>query len=170
MWRSAGIFGVVALAPYLLWRLFLRHWLHVATSVSGVSTNYEAAPLAGALSSAIDTTTRVMYLFVLFIPAIICVGMGLWALVRRVWAVPVFLLLVLVELSVVSLNPGYFVDVYGVLRVEAGVILAATFCLPYFARLTRGNSLWFYACGAGWLLLTVGYMLLAPAWLLGGRA
>jgi hypothetical protein len=98
------------------------------------------------------------------------VGMGIWALVRRVWAVPVVTLLVLIELSVVSLGVDYFVDVYGVLRVEAGVILAATFCLPYFARVTRGNSLWFYASSGGWLLLTMGYVLLAPAWLLGGRA
>jgi hypothetical protein len=60
--------------------------------------------------------------------------------------------------------------VYGALRVEAGLILAATLCLPYFGRLTRGNALWFYACSGGWLLLTAGYMLLAPAWLLSGRA
>jgi hypothetical protein len=172
---EAGIFGALALGPYLLWRLFLRHWLQAAasasvTSVSGVSTSYEAAPLSGVLSSAVGTSTRVMYLFVLFIPAIICAGMGIWALVRRVWAVPVFTMLVLVELSVVTLGADYFIDVYGVLRVEAGVILAATFCLPYFSRLTRGNSLWFYASSAGWLLLTAGYAVLAPAWLLGGRA
>jgi hypothetical protein len=170
---EAGIFGVVALGPYLLWRLFLRHWLQVGASVSGVtgvSTSYEAAPFSGVLSSGLGTTTQVMYLFVLFIPALICVVMGIWALVRRVWAVPVVLLLVLIELSVVGLGADYFVDVYGVLRVEAGVILAATLCLPYFGRLTRGNSLWFFFSSGGWLLLTVGYMLLAPAWWLTGRA
>jgi hypothetical protein len=170
---EAGIFGALALGPYLLWRLFVRHWLHVAASVAGVtgvSTSYESAPLSGVLSSGIGTTTRVMYLFVLFIPALICALMGVWALLRGVWAVPVITLLVLIELSVVGLGADYFVDVYGVLRVEAGVILAATFCLPYFGRLTRGNALWFYACSGGWLLLTMGYMLLAPAWLLAGRA
>jgi hypothetical protein len=167
---EAGIFGALALGPYLLWRLFVRHWLHVAGSVSGVNTGSQASPLSGVLTNALSTTTRVMYLFVLFIPAMICIVMGIWALVRRVWAAPVVTLLVLIELSVVSLNADFFVDVYGALRVEAGVILAATFCLPYFGRLTRGNSLWFYASSGGWLLLTMGYVLLAPAWLLGGRA
>lgn len=167
---EAGLFGALALGPYLLWRLFVRHWLHVATSVSGVSTSYQATPLSGAFTNSLGTTTRVMYLFVLFIPAAICVAMGIWALVRRVWAVPVAAMLVLIELSIVTLNADYFVDVYGVLRVEAGVILAATLCVPYFARLTRGNSLWFYASSGGWLLLTMGYALLGPAWLLSGRA
>ena len=168
-WKAAA-FGAIALGPYLAWRRFVQHWLHAAGSVSGVSTSYQAAPLSGVLTSALSTATKVMYLFVLFIPALLCAGMALWAVVRRVWAVPVALLLVLIEVSVVSLNVDYFVDVYGVLRVEAGVILAATLCLPYFGRLTRGNSLWFYACSGGWLLLTVGYMAVAPAWLLAGRA
>ncbi len=166
----AAVFGMLALGPYVAWRLYLRHWLHTAASVSGVQTSYQGSPLSGALMASIGTTTRVMYLFVLFIPAAICTGMAIWSLLARVWSVTVLVLLVLIELSVVTLNPGYFVDVYGVLRVEAGVILAATLCLPTFSRLTRGNALWFYACSGGWLLLTAGYAVLAPAWLLGGRA
>lgn len=166
----AAAFGALALGPYLLWRQFLHHWLRQAVSVAGVSTNYQSAPLAGAFMQGVSTETRLLFLFALFIPAAICIVMGLWALVRRVWSVPVVTLLVLIELSIVTLNPGYFADVYGVLRVEAGVILAATLCLPAFNRLTRGNTFWFVASSAGWLFLPVSYALLAPAWLLGGRA
>jgi hypothetical protein len=167
---QGGVFGILALGPYLVWRQVVGHWLRTAVSTSGVSTSYQAAPLSGAVMQGLNVETRLLFLFVLFIPAAICAAMGIWALVRRVWTVPIVTLLVLIELSVVTLNPGYFADVYGVLRVEAGVILAAILCIPAFGKLTRGNQLWLYACGGGWLFLTVAYALLAPAWLLGGRA
>jgi hypothetical protein len=165
-------FIVATGVPLLLWKYVLHLWLRSATTaatVVGVQTAYQAAPLSGELSASIPTATKVMYAFVIFIPAAICGAMAVWALLRRVWGVEVVALLILTELSTVTLNPGYFVDVYGALRVTVGVILAATYCIPVFDRLTTRNRLWFYAGSAGWLSLSVGALLISPTWILTGR-
>jgi len=157
----SGMLLVISGLPMLAYLAFLHRWLG-STPQSAIPLGEQAGPLQGfgkaaglSLASQIPTA---------YIPAAILVGMSVWALLKRLWRVEIFLLLVAIDLCLVTLNPGYFADAYGVPRVAISIVLAAFLCFPVFDQLTGRNRSWFFLCGASWLFLTVAFL----AFLLGG--
>jgi hypothetical protein len=158
--RAALLLGLAGI-PMLLYKIFLHFWL----GSIGVPPE-QAVPLAGILSS-LSLGDRVVETLSVFLPALICGCLGVWALWRRLWHAPIFLLLVSIDLGLVTLHPGYFVDPFGMLRVGTAVVLAALYCIPLFDRLTGKNRTWLLGSAACWLWLTVSWLILGLALLAG---
>jgi hypothetical protein len=140
--------------PVLIYLAFLHRWLGSVTAAA-LPTQEQGSPLQGfahmkSASLLIQTPT-------VFIPTLILTGLAVWALIRRIWRVEIFLLLATIDLSVVTLNPGYFVDPYGVPRVGISVVLAALLCFPAFDVLTKRNRSWFLLCSSCWVFMTVSF-------------
>lgn len=163
-WRDGGVMIALSLLPLVMYKGFLLIWL-------------------GSLGSPADSTPRVIPFQGLFlhwpfdrfillqivavvIPALICVGMGIWAIVRGERRVEVWVLLANVQVFVVMLNPLNFSAYEGSGRVAAGVVLAALFCLPAFDRLTGENRWWLWASCLCWLSYSLYFLSLVPVWLL----
>jgi len=151
--RAALLLGLAGI-PMLLYKIFLHFWLG-----SAGFTPYEAAPLAGVLTS-LSLGDRVVETLSVYFPALICGSLGVWALWKRLWHAPIFLLLVSIDLGLITLNPGYFIDPFGMLRVGTAVVLAALYCIPLFDRLTGKNRMWLLGSAACWLWLTASWLIL----------
>jgi hypothetical protein len=156
-WRPAAMLLGVALAPYVVYKLFLAAWL----GSSGVPT--DALPLLipfqgllvlwpwhGEQLAEIETT---------ILPALLCAGLAFWALVRRQWRVEIAALLLNIQLFIVMLNPYASDYLVSEERVTTGVVLAALLCLPIFARLGRPGRLIFCASAAIWIAPLAYWML-----------
>lgn len=94
------------------------------------------------------------------VPAMICAGVALWALWRRIWRVEIWVLLAHVQLFVVMLNAFTYGYLFDVQRITIGVVLAAIYCLPLFDHLLSQNRLWFCACAALWLVPTAHWLVI----------
>jgi hypothetical protein len=99
------------------------------------------------------------------LPAMILLGMGLWALWRRIWAPEIWALLVNIEVCVVGLTASSYDFLLAPARIAMGVALAALLCLPRFDSLVkRAENVW--VSRALWLgVCTVLWLLLAQQWL-----
>jgi hypothetical protein len=145
------LFLAIAGLPMLAYKLFLHFWLGAVN----VPLNEQAAPLQGIFAAGIPVNALAVESISVFVPALICGSLAVWALWQRIWRVEVVLLLVMIELTVVTLNPGYFVDMRGVPRVGTSIVVTALLCLPWFDRVTRGNRTWLRICGMCWVAVTV---------------
>jgi hypothetical protein len=153
-WRNLGpaaLFLAIACAPLLVYEALLRVWLGSA----GTPLNEQSVPLQGILSHGVPASSLAIESVSVFVPSMVCAGLALLALKRRIWRVEVFLLLLMIELTVVTLNPLYFVDARGVTRVGIAIVVAALLCLPAFDRLTGGRRWWVAVCGVCWASITV---------------
>jgi hypothetical protein len=156
-WRPSAMLLGVALTPYLLFKVFLAVWL----GSSGVPT--DALPLLipfqgllvlwpwhGEQLAEIETTV---------LPALLCAGLAVWALLRRQRRVEIAALLLNIQLFIVMLNPYASDYLVSEERVTTGVVLAALLCLPIFARLGRPGRLIFCASAAIWIAPLAYWML-----------
>jgi hypothetical protein len=148
--QAATLLGL-ALAPALLYRLFLRLWLGNADVPADVVP--ELIPFRGILSYWPWQGPQIIAAVTVIAPALICAAVGVRALWRRLWRVEVFILLANVQLFVVMLAADSFPDIASSARVTASVVPAALFCLPAFDSLTRRNRTWLLAAAGLWLAL-----------------
>ena len=96
------------------------------------------------------------------LPGLLCAGMGMWALTRRVWPVQVWTLLANVFVFVVVLNPIEFFNFLAVGRIQGAVILAALCCVPVFEAMVGRNRAWLWVASILWFL--PWYYLTPLAW------
>lgn len=145
---KVALFLGIALLPLILWKLFLFHWLHSAGRAGG---NYPTLlPFGGILSYWPWHGSQLEEVIGVIIPALICAGMSIWALLRRLVTVEVWILVVNILVFVVFLNPFNYINIAGSGRVTTGVVLGALYCIPIFDRLTGGNRWWLWTASAFW--------------------
>ena len=148
-WWRAAIFLGVALAPLALYKLALYAWLGSAGVPQQV--RFEILPLAGLVAYWPWNGLRIVEIDVVVLPALICMGMGLWALRRGVREAALWALLANNLLFVLLLPASSYVDAFASARIGLGVVLGALYCLPLFDRITR-RRLWLVAAISFWLL------------------
>ncbi len=148
-WRRAAILLGVALAPLALYKLALYAWLGSAGVPQQV--RFEAIPFAGLFAYWPWNGLRIVEIDVVVLPALICLGMGLWALRRGVCEVALGVLVANILLFVLLLPASSYVDAFASARIGLGVVLGAIYCLPLFDRLTQ-RRLWLVAASGFWLL------------------
>lgn len=148
-WRRAAVFLGVALAPLALYKLALYAWLGSAGVPEQV--RFETIPFAGLFAYWPWNGLRIVEIDVVVLPALICLGMGLWALRRGMREVALWVLLANILLFVLLLPASSYVDAFASARIALGVVLGALYCLPLFDRLTR-RRLWLVAASGFWLL------------------
>jgi hypothetical protein len=155
----AAIFGAIVGVPVGLYQLFLKYWLHTLPAATGQLS----APLTGA--SALSWRDPNLYLafIAVIMPAVVCTGMGLWAVWRRLWRLEVFALLITIQLSITVANGAYWKDVPGgLMRLSIAVLLLALYCVPIFDRLNGGRRWWLWSSAGGWLILLVAFGIYGP--------
>jgi hypothetical protein len=164
-WRPTATLLGIALVPFALYKLFLLVWL----GDLGVPPDmrFEVVPFAGILAHWPWEGHQVIIVETVILPALICAGMGIWALARRQWQVEVVTLLANVLLFVVLLPAASYTDHFAAARITIGVILAALYCVPAFDELTRGQRLWLLAATSLWMVFVplqmIGLLRAAPA-------
>jgi hypothetical protein len=148
-WRRAALLLVLVCAPFALYKALLLLWLGsagVPSTVAPVMTPFGGLffywPWNGAIIEQIIWVV---------LPGLICLGVAVWALYRRLWSVEVWVLVVNVALFVVLLNASSYVQIEASGRITAGVALAATLCLRRFDQVMDKNCLWFWASSVCWL-------------------
>jgi hypothetical protein len=146
----AAVFAAIAGLPVGLYELFLRVWFHGLPSATGQLT----APLAGRAIVSGHASDLAIDIVCVVVPALICTGMGLWALKRGLWRLEVFALLITIQLSVTFAASDFWIHaIGGLMRLSIAVVLLALFCVPIFDRLIEGKRWWLWASSACWLLL-----------------
>jgi hypothetical protein len=160
-WRKGVSFLGIALGPFLLYKLFLLLWLKSLGVPSDLSP--ELVPFRGILSLWPWQTNQIAAVICIILPALICAGIGLWALWKRTRTVEVWALLLNIQLFVVMLAPPPYVEIFGSERITIGVVLAACFCLPSFDRLTGKRRWWFWSSGLLWQALLPTLVLLTAS-------
>lgn len=110
-WLRAALFLTLALAPLALWKGFLLLWLKSTGIPSDLSP--ELLPFAGIASLWPWQTNQIAEVIALICPALICAGMGIWALWRRSWSVEIWALLANIQLFVVMLAPPPYIEIFG---------------------------------------------------------
>src|SRR5258706_1214448 len=151
-WRPAALLLGVALAPYALYKLFLWVWL----GSLGVppAMRPEVVPFAGLLAHWPLQGLQIVVVDCVILPALICAGIGVWALARARgsrslagWA-----LLANVLFLVVLLPANSYIDHFAAARISTGVVLAALYAVPAFDELTGTKRLWLLACTLLWMI------------------
>ncbi|MGZ3584605.1 MAG: AZOBR_p60025 family cell surface glycopolymer formation protein [Ktedonobacterales bacterium] len=148
-WRSTALLLTMAFLPYALYKGFLALWLGSVGVPEAVRLDLVPFhgllvywPLPGAVLIEVDSVV---------LPALVCAGMGLWALKRRIWHVEIWVLLANVFFFVVLLPKASYINLAASARITTGVVLAALLCIPSMDRLTKGKRTWLAMCGALWL-------------------
>jgi hypothetical protein len=150
-WRRSALLLSIALAPYAAYKLFLLAWL----GDIGVPQNmrFEVIPFAGIAAHWPWEGHQIVIVESVVLPALICAGMGVWALARGWWHVEVWALLANVLLFVVLLPAASYTDHFAATRLSTGVILAALYCVPVFDDLARRRPrLWLALSTLLWML------------------
>jgi hypothetical protein len=148
--RRAILFLAVCLSPIVLYKLFLRWWI----GSLGFDAHLEQVPFGGILYWYPWDPAHVSQVEIVVIPAIICGLAAIWALLRGIRRVEIWMLLVNVLVLVVFLERPAFNDISSAGRITTGVALAAVLALPYFAGWFRA---WFWAAAALWLWPMLGW-------------
>ena len=158
-WLRAALFLTLTLAPLALWKGFLLLWLK-STGVPAVDSP-EIIPFGGIASLWPWQTNQIAAVVAIICPALICAGMGLWALWKRRWTVEVWALLLNIQLFVVMLTAPEYKEIFGSERLAMGVVLAACCCLPSFDRLASKRRFWFWSSSILWQALIPVLFILA---------
>lgn len=143
--RAGLVFGVIAAAPLLLWKMWLYYWL----GTFGLpAANAPVLPLAGWVGQ--TGPNVVMQGVSVVAPGIIAAGLACALLRSRVRTAEVAAMLLNVLLFVVLLNPFSYGDINGSARAAAGVPLFLIFCLPSTRRVVRGGIGWWRVARLLW--------------------
>lgn len=148
-WRSTALLFAIAFLPFAVYKGFLVLWLGSVGVPGAVRLDIVPFhgllvywPLPGPLLVEVDSVV---------LPAVVCAGMGLWALKRHIWRVEIWALLANVVFFVVLLPQASYINLAASARITTGVVLAALLCIPSMDRLTKGKRSWLAMCGALWL-------------------
>jgi hypothetical protein len=157
-WRHTALLLGLAVGPFLAYKVFLLLWL--GSLGTPASLTPVVVPFAGVLAHWPWGAEQDIIVGTVILPALVCAGLAIWALRRRLADAAIWALLANVLLFVVMLNPrSYVLD--GTVRITLGVTLAALVGVPAFDRLTRRNRGWLALCGALWLA-TLPFWLALP--------
>src|SRR4029077_5624922 len=140
----APVFLAVCLGLIVVYKIFLLAWL----GSLGLDAHIERVPFGGILAWYPWQPGHVAELEIVVIPAVICGIAAIWALVRRLRRVEIWMLLANVLILVVFLERPAYNDISSAGRISTVVALAAVLALPYFAGWFRA---WFWAATALWL-------------------
>jgi hypothetical protein len=117
--RRALWFGVVAMAPLIVWRLTLRAWL--GNWGNAPATQFEHVPFGGAVGQ------QGFLIFVIAVPAIVALAI---VAARRAVTVEALALLLNVLVLVVFLPRASWGGYVATGRISTGVVLAFLLCVP----------------------------------------
>jgi hypothetical protein len=139
-WVPAVAAGAFAALPFLVWKLFLWHFLGRGDVPFG--DDFTLIPFGGLLSVHIAELVPLI-----LIPALLCLAAAGWALWRCYWKVEVALLLVNLALLVVFANYSIYVWWINAARASLGAWLAAFLLMAVLPEkhwfwLAMGIPLW----------------------------
>ena len=161
-WLTAALVVAMAIGPLLIYKAFLLLWLG---SHGDPGLLLERVPFLGLLrqrhsGSWVEEVRTVVF------PALIGAGAAAVAVWRRARLLEPWVLLANVVFFVALLPESAYVDISASARVTAGVVLAATLCLPVLLPVLRSRT-WFWVSATLWLSL-VPFWLLRPelSWLI----
>lgn len=155
-WRSAATFFATAFVPVVIYKAFLLWWLG-DPGMRGDQYPLRL-PFAGLFDYWPWDSNQYMQIECVILPALICAGMGLYALYRGQLRPEILALLANVLLFVVFLPGGSYDNLFGSSRVAAGVVLAALLSVPTLDRITGRHRAWLLACALFWLLTLPGLL------------
>jgi hypothetical protein len=150
-WSPPALLLAPALAPLALYKVTLLLWLSPDTPMVPPGLYPRVVPLSGILSYWPWRAHQVAVVIAVVVPALICGGLGLWAVRKRAATAEVWLLLANVLLFVMMLNRLSYENIFAASRIAFGVVLAAFLCLPAFDRCADGGRLWLWLSAAFWL-------------------
>jgi hypothetical protein len=151
-WSTPARFLGLALGPFLAYKVFLLIWLSPSTPTFPPGLYPEMVPLGGLFTHWLWDTRLLEIVAAIVVPAMLCAGLGVWAVLKRKASPEVWLLLANIQLFVVMLNPLSYMTIIASARITTGVLLAALLCIPTFDRLTGGNRIWLWLAVALWFL------------------
>jgi hypothetical protein len=150
LWGRAGwglLYLIIALGPWLLFRLFLVIWLHGL----GSTTPFEPLPFLGILYYW-PWSLRIRFeVLSIVLPALLVAVIATTALFRRQITPLTVALLANVLLFVVFLNEASFVELAASARISLAVILPAILAIPTLDRLGRWRYLGLALAAVLWL-------------------
>jgi len=147
-WRSAALLLGIAFAPLALYKAFLTLWLGSAGVPEQV--RFEVIPFGGIISYWPWDGHRLIEVDSVLLPALICLGVIIFALRRGARSVALWALLANIVLFVVLIPRLSFTDIFASGRLSTGVIFAALYCVPLFDSLLHGKRLWLFAATLLW--------------------
>jgi hypothetical protein len=146
--RVGGVYLVIALGPFILYKAALTFWL----GGSGVGNPFEPVPFLGLADFWPWGRIQIAEVITLVIPCLVAGGLAAWALWRRQRSAETIALIANVVLFVVFLNHFSYVDFAASSRIILGVVLATVAALPLLIR----------AGIPRWWLVVVSLLWLAP--------
>lgn len=155
-WRPAAAFFATAFLPVVIYKVFLFWWLG-DPGMRGDQYPLRL-PFAGLFDYWPWDSNQYMQIECVILPALICAGMGLYALYRRQWRPEISALLANILLFVVFLPGGSYDNIFGSGRVAAGVVLAALLSVPTLDHITGRRRAWLLACVVFWLITLPGLL------------
>lgn len=148
--REPALLLLIAVGPYLAYRVFLHFWMGTVAPEG----NQLTAPLQGTKAVATHPFSLLVQVPTVYTPAVILTFLSVRALWNRIWRLEIVLLLITIFFSTLVLGDQFFNDPYGSTRVAISVVLAAFLCIPAFDRLTVGSRTWLAVCSGCWVLFT----------------
>jgi hypothetical protein len=142
-WRKFLVFAAIAFGPLLAWKVFLFVWL------GSLGLNGVLSPIPfGGVHYLIRHETEMEQLRTVVVPAFLCLGAAIIALLAGTRRVEMWALLANALLYMAFLGPASFDDLSSSARVTVPIALSAVLAVPYLTQRTRP---WFWASGALWL-------------------
>jgi hypothetical protein len=146
-------FLILALAPALVWQIFLLLWLGSWGANAGASLVW--VPFLGLLSLRPFIPATLEVVQIMLIPVMICLGTALWTMWRKPEArrqVELWVVAVNVVLFTMLLQPASLEAIFSTGRISLWVVLGIIYDLPY----VKGRG-WFYICAGLWLSATIAF-------------
>jgi hypothetical protein len=132
-WRSAALLAAIAVAPYVLVRVFVKLWL--ATWTSTREPHLEPVPLGGILGDWPLDRVALEQLYAVVLPGLLALAIVL-LVVRHVGPLVVVLAANVVALVIALPAPSY-AEIIASGRITLGVIVAFVACLPLLPQRDR---------------------------------
>lgn len=153
-WRPVALLLGIALGPFVAYKIFLLFWLGTSTPSVPPGLYPQVIPFGGILTYWPWNVRLLEIVASVVVPALLCAGMGIWAVRKRDAPPEVWILLANVLLFVIMLNPLTYLTIIATARVTMGVVLATLLSLPAFDRRTGRNRNWLWISISLWYLPT----------------
>ena len=132
-WKSAARFAAIAMAPYVLWRAFVKLWLGAWTSTR--EPRLEPFPLRGILGDWPLDHRELEQLYAVVLPSLLALAIVV-LVVRHVGPLVIALAANVLALVVFLPTPSY-AEILASGRIALGVIVAFVACLPLLPKRDR---------------------------------